>query len=84
MRSEKYIHLLLTHANLADIQLISRFNKGIRFLLFVINNFSEYATVFPLKDKKRIAITNVFQKKLYDSSRYTGQIWKEVNFTNNQ
>ena len=36
-------------ANLADIQLISKFNKGFRFSLCVIDIFSKYAWVFPLK-----------------------------------
>ena len=36
-------------ADLADIQLISKFNKGICFLLCVINIFSKYACVVPLK-----------------------------------
>ena len=39
-------------ADLADMQLISRCNKGIRFLLCVIDIFSKYAWVVPLKDKK--------------------------------
>ena len=39
-------------AALADMQLISKFNKGFRFLLCVIDIFSKYAWVVPLKDKK--------------------------------
>ena len=38
--------------NLADVQLLSKFNKGFRFLLCVIDIFSKYAWVIPLKDKK--------------------------------
>ena len=40
-------------ADLADIQSISKFNKGFRFLLCVIDIFSKYTWVVPLKDKKR-------------------------------
>ena len=40
-------------ADLADMQLISKFNKGFRSLLCVIDIFSKYAQVVPLKDKKR-------------------------------
>ena len=40
-------------ADLADMQLLSKYNKGIRFLLCVIDIFSKYAWVVPLKDKKR-------------------------------
>ena len=46
-------------ADLADMQLISRFDKEICFLLCVIDIFSKYAWVIPLKD---IIITKDFQK----------------------
>ena len=39
--------------DLANIQLISKYNKGIRYLLFAIDLSSKYAFVIPLKDKKR-------------------------------
>ena len=56
-------------ADLADMQLLSKFNKGFRFLLCVIDIFSKYAWVIPLKDKKGISIVNAFQKILNDSKR---------------
>ena len=40
-------------AHLADMQLISKFDKGFRFLLCVTDIFIKYTWVFPLKDKKR-------------------------------
>ena len=49
------------------MQLISKFNKGFRFLLFVIDIFSKYAWVAPLKDKKGISIANAFRKILKES-----------------
>ena len=39
-------------AGAAYMQLISRFNEGIRFLLCVIDIYIKYAWVIPLKDKK--------------------------------
>ena len=39
--------------DLADMQLLSKFSKGFRILLCVIDVFSKYAWVIPLKDKKR-------------------------------
>ena len=51
-------------AALTDMQLISKFNKGFRFLLCVIDIYSKYNSVIPLKDKKGITITNAFQKIL--------------------
>ena len=54
---------------LADMQLINNFNKGFRFLLCVIDIFSKYARVIPLKDKKGVSIANAFQKILKKSNR---------------
>ena len=39
---------------MADIQLISKFNKGFRILLCTIDIFSNYAWVVHLKDKKKV------------------------------
>ena len=50
-------------ADLTDVQLISKPNKGFRFLISVIDNYNKYAWVIPLKDKKG-TITNAFQKIL--------------------
>ena len=62
-------------ADLADMQLISKFNKGFRFSLCVIDIFSKYAWVVPLKDKKVVSIVNAFQKILKDSNRKPKNIW---------
>ena len=48
--------------DLAYMQLISKFNKLIRFLLCVIDIYRKYAWIIPVKDKKGIAITNDFKK----------------------
>ena len=55
--------------DLADIQLISNFNKEFRFLLCVIDIFSKYACAVPLKDKKGVSIVDAFEKILDDSNR---------------
>ena len=49
-------------AHLADMQLMSKFHKGIRFLLYVIDIYSKYAWVVPLKDKKGVAIVIHFKR----------------------
>ena len=56
-------------ADLADMQLLGKFNKGFRFLLCVIDIFRKYAWVLPLEDKKVTGIVNAFQKILSDSKR---------------
>ena len=67
------------------MQLIRTFNKGFRFLLSVIDIFSKYAWVVPLKDKKGISIVNAFQKILKESDRKPNKIWvdKGSEFYNN-
>ena len=61
--------------DLADMQLLSKYNKGIRFLLCVIDIFSKYAWVVPLKDKKGISIVETFQIILKQSNRKPNKIW---------
>ena len=60
---------------LSDMQLIRKFNKGFRFLFFVIDIYSKYAWVVPLKNKKRVSIDNAFQSILKKSNRKLNQIW---------
>ena len=62
-------------ADLADMRLISKFNKGFKFLLCVNDIFSKYAWVVPLKDKKDVTITNAFQKVLKESDWRPNKIW---------
>ena len=71
-------------ADLADMQLLSRYNKGIRFLLCVIDIFSKYAWVVPLKDKKGVSIVTAFQSILKQSNRKPNKIWidKDSEFYN--
>ena len=61
-------------ADLADMQLISNFNKELRLLLCVIDIFSKYAWVVLLKDKKDVSIVNAFQKILKESDRKPNKI----------
>ena len=56
------------------MHLISKFNKGFRFLLCVIDIFSKYAWGILLKDKKGVSIVDAFQKILDDSNRKPNKI----------
>ena len=55
--------------DLADVQSLSKYNKGIKYLLCAIDLFSKYVWVIPLKDKKGVRIFNAFQKILDSSNR---------------
>ena len=45
--------------DLADMQVLSKYSKGIKYLPCAIDIFSKYV---PLKDKKGTSIVNTFQK----------------------
>ena len=62
-------------ADLAYIHWISKFNKGIKLLLCVIDFFSKYAWVVSLKGTKGITIVNVFEKILDNSKRKPNKTW---------
>ena len=61
--------------DLADMQSLSRKNKGIKYLLCAIDLYSKYAFVIPLKDKKGISIVNAFNKSIKQSNRKPNKIW---------
>ena len=60
--------------NLADIQSLSKYNKGIRHLLCAIDLFSKYAWVVPLKGKRGITIVNAL-KKIISKVCKPNKIW---------
>ena len=61
--------------DLADMQLISKYNRGIRYLLRAIDLFSKYVFVVPLKHKKGTTIVNAFQSILNNLKRKQSRIW---------
>ena len=77
-------------ANLADMQLITTFNKGIKFLLCVFGKYISLVNmndswVVPLRIKKGVTIVNNFQKVLNKSDHRPNKIWidKRSEFYNN-
>ena len=61
--------------DLANMQSLNRKNKGINYILCVIDLYSKYAFVIPLKDKKGISIVNGFNKIIKQSNRKPNKIW---------
>ena len=61
-------------ADLSDMQVISKFNRGFRFLLSVMDIYTKYVWVVSLKDEKGITITKAFQKVLDKSGRKPNKI----------
>ena len=60
--------------DLADMQSLSKYIKGIKYLLCAINLFSKYSCVIPLKDKKGTSIVNGFHKIISERSK-PNKIW---------
>ena len=60
--------------DLADMQSLSKYKKGIKYLFCAIDVFSKYAWVVPLKDKKGVSIVNAFQK-ITSKGRKPNKIW---------
>ena len=56
------------------MQLISKYNKGIRYILCAIDLFSKYGFVVSLKDEKGTTIANAFQSILNNSKRKANKI----------
>ena len=54
--------------DLADMQSLSKCNKGIKYLLCTIDLFSKYAWVIPIKDKQGTSIVNAFKKIISEKS----------------
>ena len=66
--------------------LISKFNKGTKYLFSVIDLFSRYAWVIPLKNKKNESIVEGFKSTLDNSKRKPNKIWVDQGseFYNNK
>ena len=56
------------------MQSLSKYKKGIKYLLCAIDLFSKYAWVVPLKDKRGITIVNAFQK-IISWARKPNKVW---------
>ena len=61
--------------DLVEMQLLNKFDKGIPSLLCVIDIYSKYVWVIPLKDKKGIIVTNAFQNILDELVPKPNKIW---------
>ena len=55
--------------DLADMKSLSKYNRRIKYLLGVIDLFSKYAWVVPIKDKKETSIVNAFKKIISEKKK---------------
>ncbi|XP_065673267.1 uncharacterized protein LOC136090495 [Hydra vulgaris] len=62
-------------ADLVDMQSFSKFDDGIKYLLMVIDVFSKYGWIVPLKSKTGVDVANALNKIFHE--RKCQQIWVE-------
>ena len=65
----------MLEADLAEMQLLSSKNKNVKYLLCVIDFFTKYAWVKPLKDKKGKTVLNAFIEIVNESNGKPNQLW---------
>jgi len=64
-------------ADLVEMQAFSKFNRGFRYLLTVIDVFSKYGWMLPLKDKTGKSVTDAFKEIFKKSKRKPEKIWTD-------
>ena len=77
LKKEKFIHILETifeRCWFSWLQSLSKYNKGIKYLLCAVDLFSKYVWVVPIKDKKGTSIASAFQK-IISGGRKPNKIW---------
>ena len=67
--------------DLSDMESLSKYIKGIKYLVIAIDLFNQYAWIVPLKDKRGITTVNALQKKSQKDANQTKYgLIKVVNF----
>ena len=61
------------------MQSLSKYNKGVKYLLRAIDLFSKYPWVIPIKDKKGTCIVNAFHKIISEGSEAESKGWRKPN-----
>ena len=64
-------------ADLADMRALSKENEGVNFLLLVIDTFSKYGWIVPLKDKKGETIVKALKEIFKESGRRPEKLWTD-------
>ena len=63
-------------ADLVEMQRFSDWNKGIKYLLMVIDVFSKFGWIEPLENRKGETVANAFEK-IFNSSRQPRLLWTD-------
>ena len=65
-------------AHLVEMPKYSKWNKGIKYLLMVIDIFSKYGWIAPLKDKKTESVSLAFDKIFKKNKRKPEMLWTDT------
>ena len=60
------------------MQWLNKYKRGFKHVLCIIDLFSKYAWIAPLKDKRGISIVNAFRKILDNTNRKPNKIWVDL------
>ena len=63
-------------ADLADLSALKEENQGVNFLLLVIDTFSKYGWIIPLKDKKGETVAKAL-KQIFKEGRRPDKLWTD-------
>ena len=64
-------------ADLVEMQKFSKWNKVIKYLLMIIDVFSKYGWIAPLKDKKTESVSKAFNEIFKKSKRKPAMVWTD-------
>ena len=64
-------------ADLVDMSPYSRLNSGYKYLLTVIDLFSKYGWIVPLKTKTGKEVAMAFQKLFITTNALPGRLWTD-------
>ena len=64
-------------ADLVEMQKFSKWNKGVKCLMMVIDVFSKYGWIAPLKDKKTECVSLAFDEIFKKSKRKPEMLWTD-------
>ena len=64
-------------ADLVEMQKFSKWNKGVKYLLMVIDVFSKYGWIKPLRDKKTESVSKAFDEIFKNSKRKPKMLWSD-------
>ena len=65
-------------ADLVEMQKFSKWNKGVKYLLIVIDVFSKYGRIKPLRDKKTETVSKAFDDIFKSSKRLPKMLWTDI------